>query len=116
MTGKKLIEIIIKPVNHLKPVVLLSLISIFMCTGSLIAQQEPQFTLNMFNHMAVNPGYAGLRDAITVTGIMRQQWIGIKDDEAQGITRKYCCIGRLSGAFIKRWGSSYHYAGQNRLL
>lgn len=46
-----------------------------------LAQQEPQFTLNPFNHMAVNPGYAGLREAICVTGIIRQQWIGLNDEE-----------------------------------
>jgi len=45
------------------------------------SQQEPQFTLNPFNNMAVNPGYAGLRDAICVTGIIRQQWIGLNDEE-----------------------------------
>ncbi|HLN52212.1 MAG TPA: type IX secretion system membrane protein PorP/SprF [Lentimicrobium sp.] len=46
-----------------------------------LSQQEPQFTLNSFNHMAVNPGYAGLRDAICVTGIIRQQWVGLNDEE-----------------------------------
>ncbi len=44
-----------------------------------MSQQEPQFTLNQFNHTTVNPGYAGLRDAICVTGIIRQQWIGMND-------------------------------------
>lgn len=46
-----------------------------------LAQQEPQFTLNQFNHTTVNPGYAGLRDAICVTGIVRQQWIGLNDED-----------------------------------
>jgi type IX secretion system PorP/SprF family membrane protein len=46
-----------------------------------IGQQEPQFTLNQFNHLTVNPGFAGLREAICVTGIVRQQWIGMNDED-----------------------------------
>lgn len=46
---------------------------------SLKAQQEPQFTQNMFNNMTINPGYAGLNNGICVTGIVRQQWAGFKD-------------------------------------
>jgi type IX secretion system PorP/SprF family membrane protein len=49
-------------------------------------QQEPQVTFNMFNHMAVNPGYAGLRDAICVTGIVREQWFGIEDTEGNKVS------------------------------
>jgi hypothetical protein len=45
-----------------------------------MAQQEPQFTLNQFNHNTVNPGYAGLRDAICITSLYRQQWIGLNDE------------------------------------
>lgn len=48
-------------------------------------QQEPQFTLNQFNHTTVNPGYAGLRDAICVTGIVRQQWIGMNDEDGNHV-------------------------------
>lgn len=47
---------------------------------SLKAQQDPQFTHNMFNHAFVNPGSYGLSDGITVTGIFREQWLGLKDD------------------------------------
>ncbi len=45
------------------------------------AQQDPQFTHNMFNHAFVNPGSYGLSDGITVTGIFREQWLGFKDDK-----------------------------------
>jgi len=44
------------------------------------AQQDPQFTHNMFNHAFVNPGSYGLSDGITVTGIFREQWVGFKDE------------------------------------
>jgi type IX secretion system PorP/SprF family membrane protein len=39
-------------------------------------QQDPQFSQNMFNTMAVNPGYAGSNDAICATLIHRNQWVG----------------------------------------
>ena len=44
------------------------------------AQQDPQFTHNMFNNAFVNPGSYGIYDGITVTGIFREQWLGLKDD------------------------------------
>lgn len=41
----------------------------------LIAQQDPQFSLYQFNQLAVNPAYAGARDAIAVVADMRKQWV-----------------------------------------
>lgn len=43
------------------------------------AQQEAQVSHNMFNMMDINPGYAGTRDAICATAILRQQWVGFTD-------------------------------------
>ena len=43
------------------------------------AQQDPQFTHNMFNQAFVNPGSYGMFDGITITGIFREQWVGFKD-------------------------------------
>lgn len=39
------------------------------------AQQEAMFTHYSFNTLGVNPGYAGSRDALTVTGLHRSQWV-----------------------------------------
>lgn len=39
------------------------------------AQQEAMFTHYAFNTLGVNPGYAGSRDALTVTGLHRSQWV-----------------------------------------
>jgi type IX secretion system PorP/SprF family membrane protein len=41
-----------------------------------VAQQDPQFSQNMFNQMAINPAYAGSNDMICATAINRQQWLG----------------------------------------
>lgn len=39
------------------------------------AQQDAMFTHYMFNTLAVNSGYAGSRDALTITGLHRSQWV-----------------------------------------
>jgi len=40
------------------------------------AQQLPMFTHYMYNTIAINPGYAGSREALTVTALHRSQWVG----------------------------------------
>ena len=40
------------------------------------AQQEAMFTHYSFNTLAVNSCYAGSRDALTITGLHRSQWLG----------------------------------------
>lgn len=45
------------------------------------AQQETQFTQYMFNHMAINAGYAGLNKQICTKLMARQQWLGFKDND-----------------------------------
>lgn len=55
-------------------------LALVLTTGSLImnAQQAPLFTHYMYNTLAVNPGYAGSRDALTVTALHRSQWVDFK--------------------------------------
>ncbi len=40
------------------------------------AQQDAQFSHNMFNKLAINPGYAGTSQAFCATALYRQQWTG----------------------------------------
>jgi type IX secretion system PorP/SprF family membrane protein len=40
-------------------------------------QQDPMYTQYMYNTLSVNPGYAGSRDALSITGLLREQWVGI---------------------------------------
>lgn len=44
----------------------------------MLAQQDAMFTHYMYNTLAVNPGYAGSRDALTVTGLHRSQWVSFE--------------------------------------
>ncbi len=41
------------------------------------AQQDPMYTMYMWNMMTVNPGYAGSADVMNGTVLARRQWIGI---------------------------------------
>lgn len=41
------------------------------------AQQDPQYTQYMYNTMSVNPGYAGQREVLSITGLYRTQWVGV---------------------------------------
>jgi type IX secretion system PorP/SprF family membrane protein len=46
------------------------------CTA--FGQQDPQFSQNMFNHMATNPGAAGSGDRICASALIREQWLGME--------------------------------------
>jgi len=41
------------------------------------AQQDPRYTMYMFNKQVVNPGYTGSTSGPSFTGILRTQWRGI---------------------------------------
>lgn len=43
-----------------------------------MAQQDPMYTHYMFNTLSINPAYAGSREALNVSGLLRAQWVGIK--------------------------------------
>ncbi|MBA3900302.1 MAG: PorP/SprF family type IX secretion system membrane protein, partial [Bacteroidetes bacterium] len=44
-----------------------------------VAQQDAQFSQNMFNRVAINPGAFGANDAICATMLGRNQWAGFGD-------------------------------------
>jgi type IX secretion system PorP/SprF family membrane protein len=50
-----------------------------------IAQQQPQFTQNMFEKAYTNPGYFGISNAICASGLIRQQWVGFKDADGNKV-------------------------------
>lgn len=50
-------------------------IALFSCTFSM-AQQLPQFTQYMYNTISINPAYAGSREALSIVGLHRSQWVG----------------------------------------
>jgi type IX secretion system PorP/SprF family membrane protein len=60
----------------MKKIVLISLLFILGLQG--FSQQDPQYSLYMFNPMAVNPAYAGSREVLSGVLVHRSQWIGLK--------------------------------------
>lgn len=44
---------------------------------------DPVYTHNMFNHMAINPGFSGSKDMVDLTLLYRNQWVGFGDDAPQ---------------------------------
>ncbi|PWH81913.1 hypothetical protein DIS18_11625 [Algibacter marinivivus] len=52
-------------------------IALLSCTVG-VAQQLPQFTQYMYNTISINPAYAGSREALSVVGLHRSQWVGFR--------------------------------------
>lgn len=65
-------------------IAILLLLTVVFCED-LRGQQEAQFSHNMFNNMGINPGFAGLRNAICATALARQQWVGFRDGEGNSV-------------------------------
>ncbi len=59
------------------------------CVLSLYAQQDPQFSQNMFNKLANNPGYAGSTSGISTSVLHRSQWMGFDDEGAAASTQNF---------------------------
>lgn len=51
-------------------------VGILFCSA-LQAQQNPQYTMYRFNPLVFNPAAAGSRDALSLAGTFRAQWVGI---------------------------------------
>ena len=47
-------------------------------TENLFSQQDPQYTNYMYNTTVINPAYAGTREAISILGLYRAQWVGLE--------------------------------------
>ncbi len=42
------------------------------------AQQDPMYTMYMFNKLPINPGYAGSSETLTATALYRTQWVSFE--------------------------------------
>jgi type IX secretion system PorP/SprF family membrane protein len=48
-----------------------------LASGSIIAQQDAQYTQYMYNTININPAYAGSRGALSIFALHRTQWVGL---------------------------------------
>lgn len=62
-----------KTFKKITAVMVLTLVSL-----TIDAQQDPMYTHYMYNTLVVNPGYAGSREALTITALHRSQWVDFK--------------------------------------
>lgn len=63
------------------------------------AQQDAQYTQYMYNTVSVNPAYAGSRDAFSIVGVHRNQWIGL-----EGAPRTNTLSVNFPMGYVKRIG------------
>jgi len=68
---------------------LLLLLMAFCLFGSSFAQQDPQFSQNMFNKLANNAGFAGSRGVVATTFLHRSQWMGFNDNGSAVSTQNF---------------------------
>ncbi|HEY0055927.1 MAG TPA: type IX secretion system membrane protein PorP/SprF [Pedobacter sp.] len=62
----------------MKRIITLILFSCVLINQQVSAQQDAMYTQYMFNTLAINPAYAGSRNVISATALIRSQWQGIK--------------------------------------
>ena len=82
------------------------ILTLILSVGSFLlhAQQDPQFSQNMFNKLANNPAYAGSEGGISTTILHRSQWIGFGEDgEAAASTQNFSVDGAVP--FLNGLGS-----------
>jgi len=56
----------------------LLLLIVMLLSMNIFAQQDPQYSQNMFNHFVVNPAVAGMEDALVGDLMNRNQWSGVE--------------------------------------
>lgn len=61
----------------MKKIFLAALVTVSALTG-LKAQQDPEYSMYMFNGLFLNPAYAGSQEVVSVMGIYRHQWAGLE--------------------------------------
>lgn len=60
------------------------LILFVLCSGAVLAQQDPQFSQYMFSSLYFNPAYAGAEGVTKLTAFHRSQWLGYQSTYDDG--------------------------------
>jgi len=56
--------------------IIIALVVLLGYSSTTVAQQDPQYTQYMYNQAIINPAYAGSKDALSIVGLYRNQWVG----------------------------------------
>lgn len=97
------------------------LLVLVLAGGQLWAQQDAQYTQFMFNKLYFNPAYAGAKEALCISGIYRNQWIGMEGAPQTATLNVHAPIWKRRmgiGASITndrigltdRWNMDFNYA------
>lgn len=54
------------------------IVPVILFCQTISAQQDPMYTMYMFNTLSVNPAYAGSADRLTAVALHRSQWVNFK--------------------------------------
>lgn len=58
--------------------IVLPFLTFLMLGAQVLAQQKAMYTQYMFNGLALNPAYSASDEALSITTLFRQQWVGLK--------------------------------------
>jgi type IX secretion system PorP/SprF family membrane protein len=73
------------------------LICLLSCIG--LAQQGPQYSLQMLNRYQFNPAFAGMDASLSINGAYRAQWEGLPGNPVQQNVNAHMPFYLLNGAF-----------------
>lgn len=59
---------------------------LILLPASIIAQQDPMYSMYMFNPLSINPAYAGSTEQMQIVGVFRKQWLSISEKTPQTST------------------------------
>lgn len=54
------------------------MVPVLLFCQTMTAQQDPMYTMYMFNTLSVNPAYAGSADRLSAVALHRSQWVNFK--------------------------------------
>lgn len=63
--------------NLIRNILTLCILSL-MISEAAYGQQDAKFNQYMFNPLGINPAYAGSKEALSVVGLFRNQWVGFE--------------------------------------
>ena len=77
------------------------------------AQQDAQFSHNMFNNAFINPGAVGSSGKVCATALARNQWQGFGDGApttfAGNVNAPFNLFGASHGAGLKLYSDEYGF-------
>lgn len=78
---------------------LLFILICVLAAGLVHAQQDPHFTMYMFNKQAINPAYAGARETFSANALYRTQWTAFEGNPRTMTVGVHSPVGKVKKDF-----------------